>query len=72
KKHNKPNQNLPLNPSHQPQTHPQNIPQKSPPYLSNILHQHFYPPPHTKRNNIKRITIPLPINTLYYYKKQKH
>ncbi|WP_186297486.1 CamS family sex pheromone protein, partial [Staphylococcus capitis] len=71
-KNNKPNQKLPLNPSHNPQTHQQKIPKQSPPYLSNILQQDFYANNHSKPKNIKPMTIPLPINTLYYYQKQKH
>ncbi|WP_186309705.1 CamS family sex pheromone protein, partial [Staphylococcus epidermidis] len=56
-----PNHNLPLNPSHNPQTHQHKIPQNSPPYLSNILHHHFYPNTHSKPKNIKTISIHLPI-----------
>ena len=54
KKDKKANENLGLNPSHEGETDPEKIAEKSPAYLSNILEQDFYGGGDTKGKNIKR------------------
>ncbi|CAC6175021.1 CamS family sex pheromone protein [Staphylococcus aureus] len=71
KKDKKANENLGLNPSHEGETNPEKIAEKSPAYLSNILEQDFYGGGDTKGKNIKGMTIGLAMNSVYYYKKEK-
>ncbi|HDE8650682.1 TPA: CamS family sex pheromone protein [Staphylococcus aureus] len=71
KKDKKANENLGLNPSHEGETDPEKIAEKSPAYLSNILEQDFYVGGDTKGKNIKGMTIGLAMNSVYYYKKEK-
>lgn len=71
KKDKKANENLGLNPSHEGETDPEKIAEKSPAYLSNILEQDFYGGGDTKGKNIKGMTIGLAMNSVYYYKKEK-
>ncbi|HFJ5192409.1 TPA: CamS family sex pheromone protein [Staphylococcus aureus] len=71
KKDKKANENLGLNPSHEGETDPEKIAEKSPAYLSNILEQDFYSGGDTKGKNIKGMTIGLAMNSVYYYKKEK-
>ncbi|HAY2303983.1 TPA: CamS family sex pheromone protein [Staphylococcus aureus] len=71
KKDKKANENLGLNPSHEGETDPEKIAEKSPAYLSNILEQDFYDGGDTKGKNIKGMTIGLAMNSVYYYKKEK-
>lgn len=71
KKDKKANENLGLNPSHEGETDPEKIAEKSPAYLSNILEQDFYAGGDTKGKNIKGMTIGLAMNSVYYYKKEK-
>ncbi|HDG8409358.1 TPA: CamS family sex pheromone protein [Staphylococcus aureus] len=71
KKDKKANENLGLNPSHEGETDPEKIAEKSPAYLSNILEQDFYGSGDTKGKNIKGMTIGLAMNSVYYYKKEK-
>ncbi|PVG26236.1 CamS family sex pheromone protein [Staphylococcus aureus] len=71
KKDKKANENLGLNPSHEGETNPEKIAEKSPAYLSNILEQDFYDGGDTKGKNIKGMTIGLAMNSVYYYKKEK-
>ncbi|WP_312583161.1 CamS family sex pheromone protein [Staphylococcus aureus] len=71
KKDKKANENLGLNPSHEGETDPEKIAEKSPAYLSNILEQDFYGAGDTKGKNIKGMTIGLAMNSVYYYKKEK-
>ncbi|MBS6091224.1 CamS family sex pheromone protein [Staphylococcus warneri] len=71
KKDKKANENLGLNPSHQGETNPTKIAEKSPAYLSNILEQDFYGNSDTKGKNIKGMTIGLAMNSEYYYQKEK-
>ncbi|HCQ3594217.1 TPA: CamS family sex pheromone protein [Staphylococcus aureus] len=71
KKDKKANENLGLNPSHEGETDPEKIAEKSPAYLSNILEQDFYGDGDTKGKNIKGMTIGLAMNSVYYYKKEK-
>ena len=71
KKDKKANENLGLNPSHQGETTPTKIAEKSPAYLSNILEQDFYGNSDTKGKNIKGMTIGLAMNSEYYYQKKK-
>ncbi len=71
KKDKKANENLGLNPSHEGETDPEKIAEKSPAYLSNILEQDFYGGGDTKGKNIKGMTIGLAMNSVYYYKKRK-
>ncbi|HBC4642143.1 TPA: CamS family sex pheromone protein [Staphylococcus aureus] len=71
KKDKKANENLGLNPSHEGETNPEKIAEKSPAYLSNILEQDFYGSGDTKGKNIKGMTIGLAMNSVYYYKKEK-
>ncbi|PZJ48413.1 hypothetical protein C7P87_09950 [Staphylococcus aureus] len=71
KKDKKANENLGLNPSHEGETDPEKIAEKSRAYLSNILEQDFYGGGDTKGKNIKGMTIGLAMNSVYYYKKEK-
>ncbi|HDH1644074.1 TPA: CamS family sex pheromone protein [Staphylococcus aureus] len=71
KKDKKANENLGLNPSHEGETDPEKIAEKSSAYLSNILEQDFYGGGDTKGKNIKGMTIGLAMNSVYYYKKEK-
>ncbi|HEI8206036.1 TPA: CamS family sex pheromone protein [Staphylococcus aureus] len=71
KKDKKANENLGLNPSHEGETDPEKIAEKSPANLSNILEQDFYGGGDTKGKNIKGMTIGLAMNSVYYYKKEK-
>ncbi|MCQ1322604.1 CamS family sex pheromone protein [Staphylococcus aureus] len=71
KKDKKANENLGLNPSHEGETDPEKIAEKSLAYLSNILEQDFYGGGYTKGKNIKGMTIGLAMNSVYYYKKEK-
>ncbi|MGS7004735.1 CamS family sex pheromone protein [Staphylococcus aureus] len=71
KKDKKANENLGLNPSHEGETNPEKIAEKSRAYLSNILEQDFYGGGDTKGKNIKGMTIGLAMNSVYYYKKEK-
>ncbi|HDJ5103883.1 CamS family sex pheromone protein [Staphylococcus aureus] len=71
KKDKKANENLGLNPSHEGETDPEKIAEKSPAYLFNILEQDFYGGGDTKGKNIKGMTIGLAMNSVYYYKKEK-
>ncbi|HDC9936906.1 TPA: CamS family sex pheromone protein [Staphylococcus aureus] len=71
KKDKKANENLGLNPSHEGETDPEKIAEKSPAYFSNILEQDFYGGGDTKGKNIKGMTIGLAMNSVYYYKKEK-
>ncbi|HDE3205878.1 TPA: CamS family sex pheromone protein [Staphylococcus aureus] len=71
KKDKKANENLGLNPSHEGETDPEKIAEKSPADLSNILEQDFYGGGDTKGKNIKGMTIGLAMNSVYYYKKEK-
>ena len=71
KKKKKANENLGLNPSHQGETDPTKIAEKSPAYLSNILEQDFYGNSDSKGKNIKGMTIGLAMNSKYYYQKEK-
>lgn len=71
KKDKKANENLGLNPSHEGETDPEKIAEKSPAYLSNTLEQDFYGGGDTKGKNIKGMTIGLAMNSVYYYKKEK-
>lgn len=71
KRDKKANENLGLNPSHEGETGPEKIAEKSPAYLSNILEQDFYGSGDTKGKNIKGMTIGLAMNSVYYYKKEK-
>ncbi len=71
KKDKKANENLGLNPSHEGETDPEKIAEKSAAYLSNILEQDFYGGGDTKGKNIKGMTIGLAMNSVYYYKKEK-
>ncbi|HGX1320020.1 TPA: CamS family sex pheromone protein [Staphylococcus aureus] len=71
KKDKKANENLGLNPSHEGETNPEKIAEKSPANLSNILEQDFYGGGDTKGKNIKGMTIGLAMNSVYYYKKEK-
>ncbi|WP_065315851.1 CamS family sex pheromone protein [Staphylococcus aureus] len=71
KKDKKANENLGLNPSHEGETDPEKIAEKSPAYLSNILEHDFYGGGDTKGKNIKGMTIGLAMNSVYYYKKEK-
>ncbi|HDC7662520.1 TPA: CamS family sex pheromone protein [Staphylococcus aureus] len=71
KKDKKANENLGLNPSHEGETNPEKIAEKSPAYLSNILEQDIYGGGDTKGKNIKGMTIGLAMNSVYYYKKEK-
>ncbi|HDP4725341.1 TPA: CamS family sex pheromone protein [Staphylococcus aureus] len=71
KKDKKANENLGLNPSHEGETDPEKIAEKSLAYLSNILEQDFYGGGDTKGKNIKGMTIGLAMNSVYYYKKEK-
>ncbi|HCZ0155697.1 TPA: CamS family sex pheromone protein [Staphylococcus aureus] len=71
KKDKKANENLGLNPSHEGETDPEKIAEKSPAYLSNILEKDFYGGGDTKGKNIKGMTIGLAMNSVYYYKKEK-
>ncbi|HCY7282312.1 TPA: CamS family sex pheromone protein [Staphylococcus aureus] len=71
KKDKKANENLGLNPSHEGETDPEKIAEKSPAYSSNILEQDFYGGGDTKGKNIKGMTIGLAMNSVYYYKKEK-
>lgn len=71
KKDKKANENLGLNPSHEGETNPEKIAEKSPAYFSNILEQDFYGGGDTKGKNIKGMTIGLAMNSVYYYKKEK-
>ena len=71
KKDKKANENLGLNPSHEGETDPEKIAEKSPAYLSNMLEQELYGGGDTKGKNIKGMTIGLAMNSVYYYKKEK-
>ena len=71
KKDKKANENLGLNPSHEGETDPEKIAEKSPAYLSNILYQDFCGGGDTNGKNIKGMTIGLAMNSVYYYKKEK-
>src|SRR5699024_4316898 len=70
-KEKKAKENLGLNPSHNGETDPEKIAEKSPAYLSNILEQDFYSNGDTKGKNIKGMTIGLAMNGTYYYQKEK-
>ncbi|GGI42308.1 CamS family sex pheromone protein [Mammaliicoccus stepanovicii] len=65
-------ENLGLNPTHNGETDPEKIAEKSPTYLSHIIEQDYFTESDAKKQKISGMTIGLAMNSEYVYQKEDY